>query len=138
MMDEKFLLCRRSIEPRSGYWTIPAGYLELEEDAMDGAIREADEEAHAQLEIRSLLAMYSIPHISQVQLIFLADLLSEDIAPGEESLEVALFRWEEIPWSDLAFPTVKWALDHAKESLANPNLGPELRSTKGLSRKSKP
>ena len=87
----RFLLCRRNIEPRSGFWTIPAGYLELNEDLMNGAIRESEEEANAQIEIRRLLAIYSIPHISQTQVIFLADLTSPDVSAGEESEEVGLF-----------------------------------------------
>ena len=112
------LLCRRSINPRHGYWTLPAGYLELNESTSAGAEREAWEEARARIEIEGLLAIYDIPRISQVQLIYRARLLDEAIEPGPESLEVRLFGWEEIPWSELAFPSVGWALQHDRETRA--------------------
>ena len=111
--DGRILLCRRAIEPRRGFWTLPAGYLELNETAPEGARREAWEEARAKLEIDQLLAVYSIPRISQIQLIYRARLTSPAVAPGPESLELDLFTWEAIPWDDLAFPSVHWALrDH--------------------------
>lgn len=109
------LLVRRAIPPRLGFWTLPAGYLEQHESAGEGARREAWEEARARIEIDQLLAVYSIPRISQVQLIYRARLLSPDVSPGEESLEVGLFEWDEIPWEELAFPSVRWALDHYRE-----------------------
>ena len=90
---ERILLCRRSINPRHGYWTLPAGYLELNELASAGAEREAWEEARARIEIEGLLAIYDIPRISQVQLIYRARLLDEAIEAGPESLEVRLFEW---------------------------------------------
>jgi ADP-ribose pyrophosphatase YjhB (NUDIX family) len=111
----KVLLCRRAIEPRQGYWTIPAGYLEQEETAEAGAMREVKEEAGADVALSGLLGVYSIPRISQVQLIYRARLLSPDIAPGQESLAVGLYDWTDIPWPDLAFPTVRWALEHHQE-----------------------
>lgn len=104
------LLCRRAIEPRAGYWTIPAGYLELGESAEEGARREAWEEARAEIEIDGLIAVYSVPHIDQVQLLFRAKLLHPNVAPGIESLEVRLVDWTDVPWNDLAFPTVDWVL----------------------------
>src|SRR5271169_2886996 len=113
---ERILLCRRSINPRHGYWTLPAGYLELNESASAGAEREAWEEANARIEIEGLLAIYDIPRISQVQLIFRARLLDAAIAAGPESLGVGLFGWDEIPWSDLAFPSIRWALQHDREA----------------------
>jgi ADP-ribose pyrophosphatase YjhB (NUDIX family) len=115
---ERILLVRRSIEPRCGYWTLPAGYLELNESPSAGAEREAWEEARARIEIEGLLAIYDIPRISQVQLIYRARLLDETVAAGPESLEVGLFRWEEIPWDRLAFPTIRWALQHDREARA--------------------
>lgn len=114
--DDKLLLCRRAIEPRKGYWTIPAGYLELEEATHAGAVREAAEEANADIAIDRLLAVYNIPRISQVQVIYAARLNTPDVSAGEESLEVALMGWDEIPWSDLAFPSVHWALTHHREA----------------------
>jgi ADP-ribose pyrophosphatase YjhB (NUDIX family) len=108
--QDRILLCRRAIEPRTGYWTLPAGYLELNESTEDGAMREAREEAGAELRLNGILAVYNIPRISQVQIIYRAELLSDDIAAGEESQEVGLFAEADIPWQDLAFPSVRWAL----------------------------
>ena len=113
---ERILLCRRSINPRHGYWTLPAGYLELNESASAGAEREAWEEARARIEIEGLPAIYDIPRISQVRLIYRARLLDQAIEPGPESLEVRLFEWGEIPWGELAFPSVGWALQHDREA----------------------
>lgn len=120
--DGRILLCRRAIEPRAGYWTLPAGYLELNEATSAGAAREAWEEAQAQIEIDGLLAIYDIPRISQVQLIYRARLATPAVAPGSESLEVRLFTWEEVPWDELAFPSVRWALDHYRDSLTSGDL----------------
>lgn len=113
--QERILLCRRAIEPRRDYWTIPAGFLEEHETTEAGARREAWEEAKADIEIKALLGVYSIPRISQVQLIYLARLPLLEYAPGAESLEVMLFSWERIPWEELAFPSVHWALHHYQQ-----------------------
>jgi len=113
--DGRFLLCRRAIEPRRGYWTIPAGFLEQHETTEQGARREAMEEAGAELDIEALLAVYNLPRISQIQLIYKARLASPGFHAGEESLEVALFDWERIPWEEIAFPTVHWALHQYRE-----------------------
>lgn len=115
LWEDRILLCRRAIPPRKGYWTLPAGYMELHETPDAGARREAWEEARATLEMRGLLAVYSIPRISQVQLIYLADLVNAEVSAGEESLEVRLFAWDRIPWDDIAFPSVCWALNHYAE-----------------------
>jgi len=113
--EDKFLLCRRAIEPRLGYWTLPAGYMETGETTEAGAKREAWEEARAKLEIDALLAIYNIPRISQVQVMYRARLTTPDVSAGPESQEVGLFTWDEIPWEDIAFPTVKWALDYHQQ-----------------------
>ncbi|WP_169566223.1 NUDIX hydrolase [Sneathiella limimaris] len=110
--EDKFLLCRRAINPRKNFWTLPAGYMEQQETTEEGAAREAMEEANAHIQIRDLLAIYNITHISQVQIMYRAELTKPDFSAGPESLEVELFRWSEIPWNDLAFPTVYWALHH--------------------------
>lgn len=120
----RILLCRRAIEPRSGYWTIPAGYLELNETSEQGALREAREEACAELRLDGLLAVYNIPRISQVQLIYRAELLSTEVAAGEESAEVGLFAPANIPWRDLAFPSVRWALTQYAEIKDKENFAP--------------
>jgi ADP-ribose pyrophosphatase YjhB (NUDIX family) len=114
--EGRILLCRRAIEPSLGLWTLPAGYMELNETTAQGAMREAWEEARARIAIDCLLAVYDLPRISQVQFIYRAALSSPEIEAGPESLEVALFPWEEIPWDMLAFPTVRWSLDewHAR------------------------
>jgi ADP-ribose pyrophosphatase YjhB (NUDIX family) len=117
---DRILLCRRAIEPRAGYWTIPAGYLELGESAEEGARREAWEEARAEIEIDGLLAVYSVPEIGQVQLLFRARLLNPDVSPGIESLDVRLVDWADIPWNDLAFPTVDWVLRRSLETNGTP------------------
>lgn len=109
---EQVLLCRRAIEPRRGYWTIPAGFMEQGESPEAGARREAQEEACADLAIDRLLAVYSLPRISQVQLIYRANLIGDAYGVGEESLEVELVDWDDVPWDDIAFPTVTWALRH--------------------------
>lgn len=110
---DRLLLCRRAIDPRKGFWTLPAGYMELGETVEEGAVREAWEEARARILITGTLAIYSVPRISQVQVMFQATLLDPAVAAGPESSEVALFDWDEIPWDELAFPTVTWALQRA-------------------------
>lgn len=108
---DRVLLCRRAIEPRRGFWTLPAGYLENGETLEAGALREAAEEANAAIRLDGVLALYSIPRISQVQVIFRAGFDGPaQFTPGVESLDVQLFSWDEIPWSDIAFPSVHWAL----------------------------
>ncbi len=111
---ERILMCRRAIEPSLGYWTLPAGYLELGESVADGARREAMEEACANIRIDAVLAVYSLAHIGQVQIIHLAQLDVPEFAPGPESSEVKLFDWDDIPRGDLAFPSVAWALKHSR------------------------
>jgi len=113
--QDRILLCKRAINPRIGYWTLPAGYLELNETTSEGALREAREEASARIELDGLLAVYNIPRLSQVQLIYRARLLSPEVSAGHETEAVGLFAWEEIPWPELAFPSVHWALHHARE-----------------------
>lgn len=120
----EILLCRRAIEPRSGFWTLPAGYLELGETTEQGAIREAAEEACAGIVIERLLAIYNVPRISQVQTIYRAQLRTPEIAVGEETLEVGMFAWDDIPWDDLAFPTVVWALRHYWQSRDSQTFAP--------------
>jgi ADP-ribose pyrophosphatase YjhB (NUDIX family) len=113
--ENKFLLCLRAIEPRRGFWTLPAGFLEEHETPEDGARREAREEAEADIEINALLAVYAVPHISQVQLMYRARLAKPEFSAGPESLEVKLFAWDEIPWNEIAFPSARWALQHYRE-----------------------
>jgi len=111
---DKVLMCRRAIEPRLGFWTLPAGFMELGETMEEGAAREAFEEAEARIDLDGVLAMFSIARIGQVQVIFRGRFAGEGppaFAAGSESLEVALFAWDEIPWDEIAFPSVTWALN---------------------------
>lgn len=108
----KIILCRRAIEPRIGFWTMPAGYLEINESTDEGAAREAEEEAGIDVEIGELLTLINIPQIGQVQMIYTGELNSPAFSAGIESLEVQLLSEDEIPWNELAFPTVKIALEH--------------------------
>lgn len=108
--EDKLLLCRRAIEPRSGLWTIPAGFLENGETVIEGAKREAFEEARARIEILGLYALFDLTHVQQVYLIFRARLLDQNYMAGEETAEVKLFGEKEIPWDDIAFPSIKKAL----------------------------
>ncbi len=130
--DGRILLCRRAIDPRKGYWTLPAGYMELNETTADGAIREAWEEARARIEIDCLLAVYNIPRISQVQMIYRARLAAPEIAAGPESLEVRLFAWDDIPWDELAFPSVVWALNEWRDRRGRSDFAPGGEPVQGL------
>ncbi len=109
--EGRVLLCRRSIEPQAGFWTLPAGFLEAHEQPEQGARREVFEEARARVTLEGLIGIYTVARISQVQLFFRARFDGAAIfAPGDETLEARLFAWEEIPWEELAFPSVTWAL----------------------------
>lgn len=123
------LLARRAINPRQGFWTLPAGFLENEEGPEAGAQREALEEACAEVSIRALLGVYALPHISQLQLIYLAELVAPaDVAAGPESLEVGMFTFDAVPWDDLAFPTVGWALRYAHKVRHLEHIVPQRRT----------
>ena len=108
--EDRILMCRRSIEPRYGKWTIPAGFFEQGETVVDGAKRELYEEARASVEFLKPYALYNLPFISQVYLIFRGPLKDDKFLAGHESLEAKLFKKKEIPWDDLAFTVVKKVL----------------------------
>lgn len=107
---DQVLLCKRNIEPRKGFWTLPAGFMELGETTEEGARRETDEEAGARVELQGLYCVFNVVSAGQVHLFYRARLLDTDFNPGPESMEVQLFSEADIPWSDLAFRTVKQAL----------------------------
>jgi ADP-ribose pyrophosphatase YjhB (NUDIX family) len=111
--QDQVLMCRRAIEPRLGFWTLPAGFLELGETVAQGAARETVEEAGAQVNIGELYCMFNLPHIGQVYMMYLAE-LPEPVfeANTEESLEIRLFTEQEIPWRELAFRTMWRTLHH--------------------------
>ena len=110
--EDRILLCRRAIEPRYGLWTVPAGYMENGETASQGALRETLEEANARVEIGPLYALYNIPHISQVYILFRARLLDLDFHAGAETIEARLYAENEMPWDQIAFATVRNTLTH--------------------------
>lgn len=108
--EDRILLCRRAIEPRLGYWTLPAGFMENAETTAAAAARETLEEACARIAVGEMFSLINVPHISQVHIVYRAQLLDLDFKPGEESLEVALFAEDEIPWNDIAFRTISLTL----------------------------
>ena len=112
--DGRVLLCRRAIEPRRGLWTLPAGFMELGETVEEGALRETVEEAGAHVEMQGLMALINVLHVGQVHFFYRARLLDLDFSPGEESLEVRLFNWDDLPWDELAFRTVRLTLEHQR------------------------
>ncbi len=109
--EDKVLLCRRNIEPRKGFWTLPAGFMELGETTEEGAARETDEEAGARIEMEGLYCVLNVVTAGQVHLFYRARLLDTTFSPGPETIEARLFSQDEIPWSELAFRTVKMTLD---------------------------
>ena len=119
--ESRILLCRRAIEPRYGYWTLPAGFMENDETTGQGAVRETLEEAGARVELLAPFSMISVPYVNQVHLFFRARLLDLEFKPGDESLEVALFEESRMPWKDIAFRTVGltlkfWFADRTRNS----------------------
>ena len=109
---DQVLLCRRNIEPRFGFWTLPAGFLELGESVAEGAVRETVEEAGANIELQPLFTMLNVVRVGQVHFYFRARMLDTSLAPGPETIEARLFREDEVPWDALAFRTVRQTLEH--------------------------
>ena len=107
----RILLCRRAIEPKFGFWTLPAGYMELNESTSEGAMRETVEESGANITLKRLFAIHDLPFLNQVHIFFLAEMNNSELNPGSETLEARLFAVNEIPWSELAFKTVGKTLD---------------------------
>lgn len=108
--EDKVLLCKRAIEPRHGFWTLPAGFMENNETLEQAATRESIEEANANLEISKLYTVISLPHINQIYMLYLAKLVDLNFSAGPESLDVQLFTEEQIPWDNLAFRTIDFTL----------------------------
>ncbi len=121
--DNRVLLCRRAIEPRYGYWTLPAGFMELGETIQEAAAREALEEANAVAENLTLYGIYSLRHISQVYTLFRGRLQAGRASAGDESLEIGLFRRDQIPWQTLAFPVVRETLERYFEECDHGQFG---------------
>lgn len=112
VFGDKVLLCRRAIQPRRGYWTLPAGFMELGETLAQAAQREAHEEACVSVTLEAPYTLMSLPAFSQVHLFYRANMETSLFSPGSESLEVALFHEHEVPWADLAFETVRRTLEY--------------------------
>lgn len=106
------LLCKRNIEPQHGKWTLPAGFMEMDETTAAGAARETDEEAGAIFEMGPLFTVLNVQRAGQVHFFYLATLLSDQFDPGHETLEARLFTEQEVPWADIAFSTVRQTLTH--------------------------
>ncbi len=130
---DRVLLCRRAIEPRSGYWTLPAGFMENAETTAQAAARETLEEACARIEVGPMFTLINVPHISQVHIIYRARLLDLAFSPGEESLEVALFSEADIPWQDIAFRTISMSLRHFFEDRRRGQFGFHVRDLPPMS-----
>jgi ADP-ribose pyrophosphatase YjhB (NUDIX family) len=111
VLDGQILLCRRAIEPRYGYWTLPAGFMENSETTLEAAARETLEEALANVKMDDLYTVIHVPHIDQVHMFYRATLVNEEFGAGEESLETRLFPLDQIPWDELSFPTVRRTLE---------------------------
>lgn len=124
----KVLLCRRAIEPRRGYWTLPAGFLENGESSSEGAKRETREEAGSEVEIVNLFSFLDVPHLNQVHLFFRATPHNEEVSPGPESLEAKFFEISSIPWNLIAFRTVTHTLEWFKSESQEPNSTPKIYS----------
>ena len=122
-LGERVLLCKRNIAPGWGKWTLPAGFMELGETTAEGAARETDEEAGAKFEMEGLFTVLSVPRVGQVHLFFRARLLSDQFAPGHETIEARLFSEDEIPWEEIAFRTVKETLARFFEDRRNGRFG---------------
>ena len=119
MDDGRILLCKRNIEPRWGKWTLPAGFMELEETTQQGAARETDEEAGADIEMGRLFSVISVPRVGQVHLFYCARLRSDVFNPGHETIEARLFEAKDIPWDELAFRTVSTTLQRYLDDRAH-------------------
>ena len=128
--NDELILCKRSIEPRHGYWTLPAGFLENQESIEEGALRETEEEAKLRVSNVKLFTVLSVPHIDQSYTFFTGKVVNYDFGPTPESSEVKLFKYDDIPWDELAFPTViktiKLFLEHGDDKIINEVLRPKI------------
>ncbi len=119
--EDQVLMCNRAIEPRLGYWTLPAGFMELKETSIEAGVRETLEEANARVEVEDLFAVFSLPYVGQVYMMFRSRLIDLDFSPGEESQEVRLFKEEEVLWDEIAFTTIHATLKYYFEDRIHGN-----------------
>lgn len=132
MQGDTVLLCRRAIEPRKGFWTLPAGFMENGETTLEAACRETLEEAAAPVDLKGLYTIFNLPHISQVYIFFLASLTDAGFGVGPESLETRLFSEAEIPWGELAFPTIYKTLKHYFSDLKTGHFPVRIEDIRGF------
>lgn len=111
LWENRILLCKRAIEPRYGYWTLPAGFMEMDETTTDAAKRETWEEAQTRVKLKQLYCVFNLPHVNQLYMMYLAEMESMEFQPGIESLAVGLYEEESIPWEELAFSTIRKTLE---------------------------
>ena len=130
--EGQILLCRRAIEPRLGFWTVPAGFMELGETVGEAAIRETWEEALARVELGPLFSVVDVVQAGQIHVFFKARLLQPEFGAGAESLEARLFRPDDIPWPELAFPSIRIALEQHRENGRSGNVGVRLSAAPRL------
>lgn len=109
--EDKILLCKRSIEPRYGYWTLPGGFMELDETTLQAALRETREEVNARVDVQQLYTLINLPHVNQVYMMYRSRLLDLDFSAGDETLDARLFAEAEIPWDEIAFMTIRQTLE---------------------------
>lgn len=136
MLNDQVLLCRRAIEPRYGYWTLPAGFMENSETTLEAAKRETLEEALAEVQVDDLYSIIHVPHIDQVHMFYRATLTSDRYGAGEESLETQLFSLDEIPWDELSFPTVRRTLELFLEDYRSQNFSVHVEDIRYQMKKS--
>ena len=130
--EGQILLCRRAIEPRKGFWTVPAGFMELGETLAEAAVRETWEEALARVELGSLFSVVDVVHAGQVHVFFQARLVQPEFGAGAETLETRLFHPTEIPWDELAFPSIRIALEQYLENGRSGNVEVRLQAAPRL------
>ncbi|MEZ5565329.1 MAG: NUDIX hydrolase [Gammaproteobacteria bacterium] len=126
--DGQILLCRRAIEPRRGFWTVPAGFMEMGETLAEAALRETWEEALARVELGFLFSVVDVVHSGQVHVFFTGRLLGPEFGAGSETLETRLFQPEAIPWEELAFPSIRISLEQYFENQRSGNVEVRLKA----------
>ena len=127
MWEGQILLCKRAIEPRYGYWTLPAGFMENAETTMEAAARETREEALAEVTIHGLYSIIDVPHINQVHMFYRATLTDGQFGAGQESLESKLFTPDDIPWDEISFPTVRKTLELFLNDMKSDSYGVHIK-----------
>ena len=125
--EGQILLCKRAIEPRYGYWTLPAGFMENAETTMEAAARETREEALAEVTIHGLYSIIDVPHINQVHMFYRATLTDGQFGAGQESLESKLFTPDDIPWDEISFPTVRKTLELFLKDMKSASYGVHIK-----------